>query len=116
MKVMLVDDSNLARMILKSALGEEFTIVEASNGDRALELYPLEKPDLVILDLLMPGIGGLDVLVRLKELDPTAKVLIGSADIQDSTRQEAERLGALVYIKKPYHSDEIKKLVKGLLA
>jgi two-component system, chemotaxis family, chemotaxis protein CheY len=111
MKIMIVDDSNLSRLILKRALGEENTIIEAEDGTQALELYTSEKPDLVILDLLMPGISGMNVLSQLIQLDPQVRVVIGSADIQNTTRQEAQRLGAVGYIKKPFHEQELKRMV-----
>ncbi|HEY9660412.1 MAG TPA: response regulator, partial [Allocoleopsis sp.] len=70
-KILIVDDSNLSRRTLRSILEPQgHTIVEAKDGIAAIEQYFLEKPDLVLLDLVMPEIGGLEVLQKLREMDP----------------------------------------------
>lgn len=116
MKILLIDDSNLSRTILKRALGEEYQCQEAVDGASGLELYSLEKPDLVILDLTMPDMNGLEVLLTIKQMDPNAKVIIGTADIQDFSRIEAEDLGASGYIYKPFTVENIRAVVKQVLA
>ena len=62
-------------------------VTEALDGLAALEHYSLEKPDLVVLDMVMNGMYGIDVLVKLREMDSQAKVVVASADIQHSTRE-----------------------------
>ena len=70
-KLLLVDDSGLARRSMRAILEPAgFSIVEAADGMAAIERYYLEKPDLVILDLVMKGMYGLDVLTKLREMDP----------------------------------------------
>jgi two-component system, chemotaxis family, chemotaxis protein CheY len=113
-KILLIDDSGLSRTLFKRALGEEaYTYLEAVDGMSGLELYFLEKPDLVILDLTMPGINGLDVLARLREIDPQARVIIGTADVQDFSRQQAEKLGAVDFISKPFNPDNVRTVVRN---
>ena len=110
MKILLIDDSGLSRNMFKRALGEEkFSYIEAVDGMSGLEKYLVEKPDLVVLDLTMPGIYGLEVLGKLRELDSEAKIIIGTADVQDESRRIAENLGALGFVTKPFTSDNIRR-------
>ena len=90
-KILLVDDSGLARRGMRQILESAgYEVVEADDGLSALERYFLEKPDVVLLDLVMKGMNGLDVLKKLQEMDATARVVVVSADIQDSSRALAE--------------------------
>jgi two-component system, chemotaxis family, chemotaxis protein CheY len=94
-KVLVVDDSALSRRTMRRILEPAgYEVVEADDGMAALEMYFLEKPDLVLLDLVMKGMYGLDVLVKLREMDPKALVVVASADIQSSTRQMVDEAGA----------------------
>ena len=101
-KILLVDDSGMARrgarQILESA---GYTVAEADDGLVALERYFLEKPDLVLLDLVMKGMSGLDVLRKLTEMDADARVIVVSADVQDSSRLLVEAGGAAGFLNKP---------------
>ncbi len=115
MKILLIDDSALSRSILKRALGNGYTYLEAVDGMSGLENYFLEKPDLVILDITMPGLSGLDVLTKLREMDPHARVIIGTADVQDFSRKQAEDLGAFGFIVKPFDSEAVQEIVKKAL-
>ena len=86
-KLLLVDDSGLARRSMRSILeASDFEVVEAEDGMVALEKYFVERPDVVMLDLVMKGMYGLDVLTKLREMDPTACVIVVSADVQSSSR------------------------------
>jgi two-component system chemotaxis response regulator CheY len=110
-KILLIDDSALSRSIIKRALGNNFQYLEASDGMSGLESYFLDKPDLVILDLTMPGINGLEVLSKLREMDPQARIVIGTADIQEFSRHQAEDLGAIGFIVKPFTTENIQDVV-----
>ena len=91
-KIMVVDDSALSRRTLRRILETAgYNVVEAEEGMAALELYFIEKPDLVMLDLVMKGMYGLDVLTKLRELDAGARVVVASADVQTSTRSPSRR-------------------------
>ena len=93
-----------------------FEVVEAADGMSALERYYLEKPDLVILDLVMKGMYGLDVLTKLRELDPAVRVIIASADVQQSSQDLVEAAGAVGFINKPVDPQRMLSLVRGVLA
>ena len=113
---MLVDDSGLARggvrQILESA---GYEVVEAEDGLSALEHYSLEKPHVVLLDLVMKGMNGLDVLKKLQQMDSAARAVVVSADIQDSSRALAEAGRACGFVTKPVERAGILKAVAGAL-
>ena len=115
-KVLIVDDSSLSRRTLRRILDAEgLVLIEAADGLNALELYFLEKPDVVLLDLVMTGMYGLDVLAKLREMDPNARVIIVSADIQSSTRTLAEDAGACAVVSKPLVAAEILATLRKVL-
>jgi len=115
-KILVVDDSGMSRRTLRKILepaGHE--IIEAEEGIVALERYFLEKPDLVFLDLTMTGMYGIDVLNKLREMDPQARVIIASADIQSSTHEMVSASGASAFINKPFTSDKVLNAVSQSL-
>jgi len=115
-KILLVDDSGLARRSMRAILEPAgYQVVEAEDGMSALERYFLEKPDLVLLDLVMRGMTGLDVLSKLHELDGDARVVVVSADIQDSSREMAESGGASGFVTKPVERAAIFKVIADVL-
>lgn len=115
-KIMVVDDSALSRRTLRRILeGAGYSVVEAEEGMAALELYFIEKPDLVLLDLVMKGMYGLDVLSKLREMDAGARVIVASADIQTSTRAMVEEAGATDFINKPFSTESVLGAVNSVL-
>jgi two-component system, chemotaxis family, chemotaxis protein CheY len=117
-KILVVDDSGMSRRTLRKILepaGHEIIIIEAEEGVVALERYYLEKPDLVFLDLTMTGMYGIDVLNKLREMDPQARVIVASADIQSSTREMVEAGGASAFINKPFTSEKVLSAVTETL-
>ena len=107
-KILLVDDSGLARRLVRKILEEfEYEIDEASSGPEALEACALNQYDLVILDMLMAGMYGLEVLQKLKELNPSLPVIVATADIQRSTRDQVKEAGASAMINKPVNKEEL---------
>jgi two-component system chemotaxis response regulator CheY len=116
-KILIVDDSALSRRTLRRILeAAEYEVVEADDGMVALEVYFLEKPSLVLLDLVMKGMYGLDVLVKLREMDQRARVVVASADIQSSTRKLVDEAGALGFINKPFVPEQVIVAVAAALA
>ena len=115
-KIMVVDDSAMSRRTLRRILeGAGYNVVEADEGMAALELYFIEKPDLVFLDLVMKGMYGLDVLTKLRELDADARVVVASADIQTSTRALVEGAGARAFINKPFAAENVLGAVESAM-
>ena len=116
-KVLIVDDSSLTRRNLRQILETDgCAVVEAENGLDALERYFLEKPDVVMLDLVMRGMYGLDVLHKIRELDPRARVIVVSADIQTSSQDLAGEAGAAAFINKPFDKSDILSALDTALA
>ena len=117
MKVLLVDDSGLARRRVRQMLESDgYEVIEADDGMVALERYFVEKPDLVLLDLVMRGMYGLDVLTKLRQLDPDARVVVVSADIQESSQQMVHDAGAHAFLVKPVDRERVLETVRGALA
>ena len=116
MKILIVDDSALSRKTLKRILeAEGHAVLEANDGIAAIEHYFIEKPDLVLLDLVMTGMYGPDVLAKLRELDPAVRVVIASADIQSSTREMADEAGAVGFVNKPFTQAEVAAAIRSAL-
>ncbi len=115
-KILLVDDSSLARrsarQILKE-LGHE--VEEASDGAQALERYFLGRHDIVLLDMVMTGMYGLEVLAKLREFDPRARVIVVTADIQKSTEEQARAAGASAFLNKPLNRARLHETVAAVL-
>jgi len=115
-RVLIVDDSALARRNLRQILeSANCEVDEAEDGLTALERYFLERPDVVLLDLVMRGMYGLDVLEKLRQLDPLAKVVVVSADVQTSSQQLVDQAGAKAFITKPFDREEIIGTLKAVL-
>jgi two-component system chemotaxis response regulator CheY len=115
-KVLLVDDSALARRGTRRVLEEAgYTVVEAEDGLSALERFALEKPDVVLLDLVMKGMYGVDVLQKLREMDPLVRVIVVSADVQTSSHDLVRAAGAVGFINKPAAPGQVVKTVALIL-
>lgn len=100
--VLIIDDEKVIRDGFKRYLEDlEYRVLEAENGRVGLDIYEQKKPDLILLDLRMPEIGGLDVLARINELTPDMPVIIVSATGEIDNAIEALRQGAWDYLSKP---------------
>lgn len=102
-RIMIIDDSLVARMSLKSCLPKDagHEIKEGNDGSVAIELFQSFKPDVTFMDLTMPGVDGITALAEIRKLDPTALVIILTADIQRKTIDKVLELGAFTVAKKP---------------
>lgn len=106
--VLIVDDSGFARRTLRQILESAgHTVDEVKGGMEALERYSLKKPDVVLLDIIMEDMSGLDVLARLRELDGEARVVLATADTQAATKLEAKAGGAAGMITKPFQKEQV---------
>lgn len=115
-KILIVDDSGLARRTTRHLLEQMGHLVEeATNGEEALERYYINRHDLVILDMVMHGMYGLDVLAKLREINPDARVIVATADIQNSTRDRARAAGAAAFVNKPLNRELLADAVSAVL-
>lgn len=115
-KFLIVDDSALARRTLKQhleALGH--TVEEASDGAQALERFYLNAPDVVILDMVMTGMYGLEVLTKIREMKPDAQVIVATADIQTSTAEQVREAGAKALLNKPVNRAALAATIETVL-
>ncbi len=116
-KFLIVDDSALARRTLKQHLeGMGYTVEEAADGAQALERFYLGAPDVVILDMVMTGMYGLEVLTKMREMKPDAAVIVATADIQKSTAEQAREAGARALLNKPVSRDALAATVQTVLS
>lgn len=115
-KVLIVDDSSLARRTMRSMLEDlGHTVDDASDGATALEKFFVAPPDLVILDLVMTGMYGVDVLNKMRELNPAARVIIATADVQQSTADQVRAAGAKGILNKPVTREKLKSILDTVL-
>lgn len=115
-KVLVVDDSNLARRTTRKILESAgYEVVEAEDGLHGLEQFYVEKPAVVVLDVTMKDMDGIEVLKRIRELDESAKVIIVTADVQNSTRTMAESGGAFGFVIKPVVTKSLLEAIEGAL-
>jgi two-component system chemotaxis response regulator CheY len=115
-KIMIVDDSAYARRVHRSMLEKAgYSVIEAATGIGAIEMFSLEHPDAVILDLSMADLGGLDVLKTLRELDDQCHVIVLSADVQRTTEQSVLAAGAKRFLAKPANAEQLSAAVSNVL-
>jgi CheY-like chemotaxis protein len=111
--VMIVDDETAMREILKIML-RDYKIIEASNGKEAVELYKKEKPDLVLMDIMMPVMSGIDAVKEIKKIDPNAKIVAITA-YASTKGEKAIEVGVDRIVRKPFTRKEILKIVEEYL-
>ncbi len=112
-KILLVDDANIIKLMLRKILVEGgYEIAgEASTGEEAVRKYTELKPDLVTMDITMNGMGGINALKAIREIDPNAKVIMCSAMGQKYLIVEAIKAGAVNFIMKPFEPDKVLEAV-----
>ncbi len=116
-RILVVDDDvNVAKMCIKALRGAGFEAERASDGTEAIACCQKETFDLLLIDLKMPGLGGLEVLRTIKELDPDIAAIIITAYGTLESAVEAMRLGAQEYLNKPFDGDQLVTAVQQVLA
>lgn len=115
-KILVVDDEDDVRLFLQDFLSErDLQVLAAASGEEALEIVDRESPDIILLDLMMPGMDGIECLEKLKKKKPDANVIMITALNDDVRVAKAKKLGAHNYILKPfslgYLETELMKLI-----
>ncbi len=105
--VLIVDDEHAVRAAVRAILEETCTVLEAGDGAAAFEALRTHEVDVVMLDQRLPGEPGIDVLARIRALDPTIQVILATAERDVRTAVAAMRLGAYDYLVKPFDIDDI---------
>jgi two-component system chemotaxis response regulator CheY len=113
-KILLVDDANIIKLMLRKILVEGgYEIAgEASTGEEAVKKYTELRPDLVTMDITMNGMGGINALKAIREIDPNAKVIMCSAMGQKYLVMDAIKAGAVNFIMKPFEPDRVLEAVE----
>jgi two-component system chemotaxis response regulator CheY len=116
-RVLIVDDAVVMRMMIKDILSKNgFEIVgEAQNGAEAVEKYKDLRPDVVTMDMVMPGIDGIAAVKRIVSEDPGAKILMCTSLGQEALLNEAMQAGAKSYITKPFQPSKILESIEKVL-
>jgi nitrogen regulation protein NR(I) len=114
--ILIVDDDKSIRYSLKRMLEQKYSVLTAQNGEEALDRVKESSPDLILMDIRMPGRNGIDVLKEIKSLDPKSLVIIMTAYGTTETAIEAMKYGAFDYILKPFPIPQMKGLVEKALA
>ena len=116
-RMLIVDDSIMMRKTLRTILQRAGHTIEAEavNGEQAVTFYTKHRPDLVTLDITMPGISGIEAIKQIREFDPDANIIIVSALGQKQTIFEALQNGARNYIMKPITEEKLLSVVNMVL-
>lgn len=116
-KILIVDDAGFMRKMVQTHLSKAgYTdFIEGEDGQRAIDIYNEQKPDLVIMDITMPNVDGIEALRQIKATSPEAKIIMCSAMGQEAMVMEAIKLGALDFIVKPFKAERIIQTVNKVL-
>ncbi|MDV2496180.1 MAG: response regulator [bacterium] len=115
--VLVVDDEySVCRELRKFLEGKGYDVVEASSGDEGIEVYRQERPDVVLLDMMMPHMSGLAALQELRALDPEACVIVVTALYEEVLANQAMDEGAFDYITKPINREHLEMALMTKLA
>ncbi len=114
-KILIVDDDAGHRLMLKATLSEDYDIFEATDGDEAIRMVEEQFFDLIMLDLKMKNVDGIEALRRIKQISPAIPVLIMTAYASVKTAVEGLKLGAFDYMVKPLDMDEVKLTIEKTL-
>lgn len=117
-KVLIVDDEETLTWSMSKSLAKDkdkYEVIVANSGKEALNILKQNHIDLVISDIRMPDMNGLDLLVQIKKEYPKTKVIIMTAYGSSDVQKEANRRGSLYYIEKPFEINEIRKVIIDLI-
>ncbi|MCM8776499.1 MAG: response regulator [Candidatus Omnitrophica bacterium] len=116
-KILVVDDEEDVRLFLQDFLMErDMVVFSAGSGEEALEIMSREKPDIVLLDIMMPGMDGLELLSKIKQLYPKTSVIMITALNDEVKVHKAKKLGAQNYILKPFSLGYLEKELTKLIS
>ena len=114
--VLIVDDSAFQRRMIRNILaGDGYETIEAGDGGAGIEMAAAHTPDCMLMDLLMPGVDGLEALQTLHDQGNAIPVVVLTSDIQDSVRQQCLDLGARAFLNKPPKAEELLGTIGDIL-
>jgi Response regulator containing CheY-like receiver domain and AraC-type DNA-binding domain len=114
---LIADDSMFQRLVLsKIAKAEGFDVLEAKNGQECLDILRSQSPDIALLDINMPVLSGMEVLEAAQATGHASRIVVISADIQDTTRQRCLDHGVRAMLPKPPQEDAVRAELRRVLA
>ena len=115
-RVLIADDSEFMRNLLREILADDFEIVgEAENGVEAVNLYEQERPDIVMMDIVMPIRSGIEATTEITQSDPNANVIMCTSVGQEEKMKEAIKAGADGYITKPFQKPNVLDAINDVV-
>ena len=114
-KILIVDDEAGVQEALKTVLKQDYEIICAMDGVQAIEMFQEHNPHLVLLDIAMPTLGGLEVLRKIREGNTTSQVIMLTANNMVKTAVEAMKIGSTDYLTKPFAFEELLARIRALL-
>jgi CheY-like chemotaxis protein len=116
-EVLLIDDDEFMLSLMDSLLREAgFNVLKTADGPQGIEVYARRKPDIVVLDLGLPSMDGLQVLKRIRDMDPKAKVVVVTGYPSEPALEAARALGACDFLPKPFKTDKFVELIREVAA
>lgn len=116
LKILVIDDEEILRHCLDDILSDAgFKVQTASSGEEGLQLFEEEFFEIILLDIKMPGMSGIEVLKAIKKINPETKVIIITGYASVNTAVESMKLGASDYLTKPFDMNQIKESVYQLV-
>jgi two-component system response regulator AtoC len=113
--ILVVDDEYGVRQSFNMVLKDEYTVLLSGTGEEAIDIFTKSPVDLILLDILLPDINGIDLLQKFKELDPNTEIIMVTAVKEIQTAVKAIKLGAYEYIIKPFNVDDVLTVISRAL-
>jgi CheY-like chemotaxis protein len=114
--ILVCDDDPSLRELVRAVLGPRYRFIEAADGTEALEIAREERPDLIVLDVMLPGLSGIEVLERLRNDATLASIRVVVITAWSHAEIDAQVAGADRFVSKPFDHDELSAAVEELLA
>ena len=116
-KILVVDDAKFTRNRISQPLEEAgFEVIQAGNGEEGLKLFEEHQPQCILTDLLMPVVDGIELITTLRERGSDVPIVVVTADIQKTTREQCEKLEINGFLTKPFQPEQIVEQVERVLS